>query len=368
MTSKKNIRIGYLIPNESVVAVNFISKRIKILEYVYNKVVIIRVKNNGINTKHTGAQNLLVRIISYLNFEFKTTYTFIKNSKNIDVLFFSITSGSLVLPQLVSKLLFKKNIYYTGGSTYECTKYGMGGNLFPLVARVLEDINYKLSDGIITEGESQIDQLRLHKYKNKVFPYGATYVDVDKLKIINPLNQRKNIVGFIGRLSKEKGIENFIEAAIILSEQNPNIEFIIGGTGPLENLVTRKIYELGLQNRIRYIGWIPHDNLAIYLNELKLIVIPSYTEGLPNIILEAMACGTPVLTSSVGAIPDIIKDRKTGFILKNNQPATIAEEIIKCINYNNIEDIAINARGVIDKNYTIEAACKRFMLILNYNI
>jgi len=76
----------------------------------------------------------------------------------------------------------------------------------------------------------------------------------------------------------------------------------------------------GLITRVDIPGWISQVDLAKYLNTLRLLVLPSSTEGLPNILLEAIACGTPVVSTPVGAIPDIIQDDENGFIMDNNSP------------------------------------------------
>ena len=77
-----------------------------------------------------------------------------------------------------------------------------------------------------------------------------------------------------------------------------------------------------VNKNVTLVGWISHDELPSYLNMLKLLVVPSYTEGLPNIVIEAMSCGTPVLATPVGGVPDLIEDGITGFILEDNFPET----------------------------------------------
>ena len=111
--------------------------------------------------------------------------------------------------------------------------------------------------------------------------------------------------------------------------------------------------------------WIPHDELPRYLNELRLFVLPSYTEGLPHTLLEAMACGTPVLATPVGAIPDVIKDEETGFIMENNSPACIAENIVRALAHPNINEIIKNAHTLIEENYNYQAAVDGYRIILS---
>lgn len=111
-------------------------------------------------------------------------------------------------------------------------------------------------------------------------------------------------------------------------------------------------------------GWISHDNLADYLNDTKLLVLPSYTEGLPNIMLEALACGTPVLATQVGTVPDYIKDSETGFIMENNSPECLARNITRALNHPDLEKIALNGRRMVEREFTFNKTVDRFEKIL----
>jgi glycosyltransferase involved in cell wall biosynthesis len=102
-------------------------------------------------------------------------------------------------------------------------------------------------------------------------------------------------------------------------------------------------------------GWIRHEKVVDYLNELKLFVLPSYSEGLPTIVLEAMACGTPVLATSVGAITDIINEGQTGFLLKSNNPEHIAERVIELSSkLGLLEKVSADAYKYVKKNFSYE--------------
>jgi glycosyltransferase involved in cell wall biosynthesis len=162
-------------------------------------------------------------------------------------------------------------------------------------------------------------------------------------------------------------VTEFIQAIGELSQwlEENQVKVLIGGHGPQLGNVLDLIKSLSLSSRVKYVGWVPHATIGKCLNELKVLVLPSYSEGLPNIVLEAMACGTPVLATPVGAIPDIIQDGKTGFIIRDNSPKCIAHDIVRTMTNPNLEQIAANAQMLISNEFTYDCSSKRLADVLS---
>jgi glycosyltransferase involved in cell wall biosynthesis len=229
---------------------------------------------------------------------------------------------------------------------------------YPL--RISEDISYSLSHSIIVYSENIIAAWGLKKYANKVSFAHEHIIDVETFKAVDNYCDRKNIVGFIGRLSEEKGILEFVQAIPEIVGKKKDVKFLIVGDGPLASRVNEYLETNGLTGIVEMKGWVPHERLPEYLNQLKLIVIPSYTEGLPNAMLEAMACGAPALAAPVGAIPDMVRDGDNGFIMENNSVSTITSNVIRVFEDENLVSISNNARVFVEKNFSFDATVKNF--------
>jgi len=287
--------------------------------------------------------------------------------KNIDIWLFYHGGILLAMPMFIARFLRKKVVYiptYSAADTLKET-FPSFYKLLDLPLRVLLDITYLLPHTLILYSPNLIKEWNLEKYENKICIAHEHFLDFDKFKIKKKLEERDNLVGYIGRLSEEKGTLNFVRAIPEVLKGKNKIRFLVGGDGPLQDKVREYLKEKNLRDKVKLTGWILHDELPDHLNELKLLVLPSYTEGLPNIMLEAMACGTPVLTTPVGAIPDVIKDRETGFIMENNSPEHIARNVIRALNHPNLEQIAQNARALVEREFTYEKAMERYRKILD---
>jgi glycosyltransferase involved in cell wall biosynthesis len=137
-------------------------------------------------------------------------------------------------------------------------------------------------------------------------------------------------------------------------EKEPDTEFLMCGDGPSFDEAKKELDACKTSSKITLAGRVPLERIPDYLNEMRLLVIPSYLEGLPKILMEAMACGTPVLATSVGGIPELIKEGETGFILESNSPEHIAREVIKALHHPKLREIAQTALRLIENSYTYE--------------
>ena len=310
----------------------------------------------------------LLQFFKIMIIQMKMCRVLIKISKEVDTVIFYVGGANLFPSIVMAKVLRKKRITLVTGRGSLGYRRAHSKRLFSIafsiILGILERVNFFLSDTLVVYSESAVEFLNIGRYKQKLVTTGARYIDTNRFQIRKELKERKILVGYIGRLEEGKGVINFVEALPLITKKQGNFKFFLGGNGPLRGGIGEALRNSNIAQKVELVGWIPHDKVADYLNELKLFILPSYSEGLPTGVLEAMACGTPVLATSVGGVPDIIKDGETGFILENNSPEGIAEDVTRALKYPNLEDIVKNARKLIEKEYTYEAAVERYRRIL----
>lgn len=142
----------------------------------------------------------------------------------------------------------------------------------------------------------------------------AIYVDLETFKPINL--QKKYDLIFVGRLEKNKGIDLLLEAAKNLTVKNPNLKILIVGAGLMGEGLKSEVKTLKLENNIMFHGWAKDSReIAELLNKSRLLIMPSYNEGGPRVVVEAMACGVPALATPVGIVPDLLKNGLGGEII-----------------------------------------------------
>jgi glycosyltransferase involved in cell wall biosynthesis len=209
-----------------------------------------------------------------------------------------------------------------------------------------------------------IEDLNLYGLKEKIFISHASYIDITKFNSKIPLCERKKIIGYLGRLSPEKGILNFIHSVPEILKNVPTAEIRIAGVGALQNQLSQYIEDRRMSDRVHFLGWVDDEELPHFLNEIQLLVIPSYTEGLPSVLLESMSCGTPVLASPVGAISEIIINEKNGFILKNNSVEEIGKEIVTIFQNSDLLEISVNARDTVLQKFSFRPIAEQYCNII----
>lgn len=223
---------------------------------------------------------------------------------------------------------------------------------------------------IVSKGaaERMIDLKVVSKNKLKVIYNGIDLENFPfrkleaRTKIRNELNieENKKILISVGRLHEAKGCPYLIKAMKILKEKYPYILLIVLGEGPEGKKIEEQIKELKLEKNILLLG--QKENISEYLNASDVFVMPSLWEGLPIALLEAMACGLPVVNTRVGGVPEVVEDGKSGFLVELKNPRGLAEKIIKTLEMSEEErkKMGEHGRKIVEKKFSIEQIVKEY--------
>jgi glycosyltransferase involved in cell wall biosynthesis len=133
------------------------------------------------------------------------------------------------------------------------------------------------------------------------------------------------IVVAAGRLSPEKGFDVLIDAAAQVVKDHPNAGFLLFGDGPLRETLSRRIEDRGLTGRFVLGGF--RTDLERLVWAADLAALSSHTEGLPVVLLEALASGLPAVATAVGGVPEVIRDGRDGFLVPPANPPALAQKI-----------------------------------------
>jgi len=303
--------------------------------------------------------------LGFLFSEFFMFFKILFYSKKFKNCIFVIFDAYLPLTLIAIRLLRRKSILVIGSSLLK-EKIVKGHRIFAWLGHFTQIFAYYLSDNLVIFGEYMTDWVYANKFSSKIriAPQPIIYALINNFYLEKPYRNRKAIIGYVGALTEHKGFHLLIESIkYIKTGMKDNYpKFLIIGSGSLEEELRKR---KDLYDNVNYIGFIPHNKLRRYYNEMKLLVLPSYTEGMPAVIFEAMACGTPVLATPVGAIPNIIKDCETGFLLKSNDPSYIAERIVELLSKHDLlEKVSINAYKYIRTNFSDEKILEAWRKIL----
>ncbi len=318
-------------------------------------------------------EHWMKKMMKYVGVQWKTCVNIKKISGRIDTVVFAAGSTLFLLPLLLSKLLRKKVISIVVASEPRMARVmygkaigGMGGILFYFIFKLLEMANCSLSDRIVVSFETTVDHVGLRRYGDKVVigNYNNYYVG-EHFSIRKSLAERANTIGYVGRLSREKGVLELAEAIPLVVSRIEGARFLIIGDGSLAAEMKVALREAGCLERVAFAGWVSPDEVAAYLNRMKLFVLPSYTEGGSRTCLEAMACGAIVLASAVGGLLSMVTDGKTGFLLEDNRPHTIAAKLAEVWDHPGLGDVQKRASSYVKKNFSYSKAVARWEEILS---
>jgi len=302
---------------------------------------------------------LIGGMLRYLEHEFQTFYHLYRLRKDVDVIL-SFQSIS-ILSLLLCRLTKRRSVLYIGGNPREALFKVRSVFLKPLdfVSVLLWRISIHLATEVVAISPNPLRDFRV---KKKIHYAYVRLLD-EKFGSIKPFEERRKIVGYVGRLENEKGVRELVDA-FPLVRQKVNVDFLVVGEGSLLGQMRKVVSEKEILSNVTFTGWV--SNVHDYLNKMKLLILPSKTEGFPSVVLEAMACGTPVLATPVGDVPSIVKDGFNGFLLESTSPVYISEKIVELLRKPKLlSQIAENASTWVKENFSLEQVISQWQKIFN---
>lgn len=167
------------------------------------------------------------------------------------------------------------------------------------------------------------------------------------------------LVGLISYLRAYKGHEYFIEAAAKVLSQVQDVTFLIVGEGPEEDTLRARIARLGLTDQVRMLGF--REDLLNVFRSLDVFVIPSVeADTIPQVLMQALALGLPVVSTTVGSIPDVVQDGATGFVVPPRDAEALAERIVALLADPHLRhDMGARGRALVERKYSLERMLDR---------
>lgn len=141
---------------------------------------------------------------------------------------------------------------------------------------------------------------------------------------------RPNVILSLARLERDKGIFDLLDAVAAVRAAVADVRLVCAGEGDRE-AVAAHAERLGIRDAVKFVGWVGPSGKRALLESAAVLALPSYSEGLPASLLEAMAAGVPVVASTVGGIPEIVSDGTTGLLAAPGDQAALARHLRKLL-------------------------------------
>lgn len=224
----------------------------------------------------------------------------------------------------------------------------------------LDRFHLRWMDQVVCVSEAQAERVRragvrpdrMRVIYNAIDP--SRFLEPDaryRAKLMRYFRQpRTHLIGAAGRFSKEKGFEVLVAAAERVLQEHPSAGFVLFGEGAERANLQKQINEAGLGQSFIIAGF--RADLDRFVPHFDLMVLPSYTEGMPNVVLEAFAAGVPVVATAVGGTPEVVEDGVSGYLVPAGDAETMAERISQALaNADELPDMGRRGRLCVQEKF-----------------
>ena len=186
----------------------------------------------------------------------------------------------------------------------------------------------KKSQGILSVSKALANELfamGVEQDKIHVIYNGVSH---DKFGLNYPTKNIGDYILYIGNLKHDKGVMELIEGFNQIKEQHPNLKLVFAGSGSMRETLVKYVSTYDIEEKVTFLGNVDHNELPAWLSNARALCLPSYNEGVPNVVLESMAAGTPVLATNVGGIPEVVDESICGKLI----PPRDTNAVVKGLN------------------------------------
>ncbi len=233
----------------------------------------------------------------------------------------------------------------------------------------LDRFHLRWMDHVVCVSEAQAVKVRRAGVPSQRVTVIANAIDLNRFADPDPLYRNKllrtfrqpktAIVGAAGRLSPEKGFDVLVRAADIVQRVDPGVGFVLFGAGPCRVQLAEQIKTLGLGGVVSLNGF--RADLDRHVPFFDLLVLPSYTEGLPNVVLEAFAAGVPVVATAVGGTPEVVADGVNGYLVPPGDAEALADGILKALaSPERLREMSAKGRETVAKQFAFSEQANRY--------
>ncbi|MDO9583010.1 MAG: glycosyltransferase family 4 protein [Desulfomicrobium sp.] len=238
----------------------------------------------------------------------------------------------------------------------------------------LEKLAVRKADAVVTVSEAMRHVLlkqgfppnKVHVLRNAIDPEFLQTVACgfppEELSLLPGHNCVGPLIGIIGRMSPEKGHAIFLEAFPQVLAKVPTARTVFIGTGQEGARLRKMCAEKGMENHVHFMGF--QEDVAAWYPALDLVVLPSLSEGLPNVAMEAMLFGKPVVATNVGGVPEVVEDGVTGKVVPPRDATALADAVIEMLSSPGLMDeYGTRGRKKVLNEFSPQARASRMMEI-----
>ena len=275
----------------------------------------------------------------------------IKTRQRVDIIHIHLSHGMSFFRKLIIFKAAKKKGIKTVVHLHGSMFYEFFNNSSPKIQKLIRNV-FDQADAVFVLSKSWKEFVNgISDNRNVYVLYNGASLDQFSQK---SCYQDRVVISFMGRLGQRKGVYDLLDAFEQVIPDFPDVQLVLGGDGDVDkvrDIVARK----KLEKRVHVPGWVSGEQKMRVFRECDIYVLPSYNEGLPGSILEAMAAGVPIISTPVGGIPEAVLENRNGFLIDPGDIEGLSNKLrVLCGDKELREKMGAESRNIIKEKFDIE--------------